>query len=101
MEAGLRTDQRSCPRFPPDTMTKWQIRWIFNRKHLCNKLLSTGASLPRGLNQRDKLAPEARKHAQGGPVAGDPADAAVSLAMRGSALILAAARRCKISRWVK
>src|SRR5947209_2337916 len=42
-------------------MAKWQTRSIFNRKHLCNNLLSTEASLPRGLNERGKLAPEARK----------------------------------------
>src|SRR5260370_26285372 len=43
---------------PPDTVAKWQRRSIFNRKYLCNNLLSTEASLPRGPNERGKDAPD-------------------------------------------
>src|SRR5712692_7556573 len=41
---------------PPDTMAKWQTRSILNRKHLSTDVLRTEASLPRGLNERGKLA---------------------------------------------
>src|SRR5260370_32659326 len=36
---------------PPDTVAKWQRRSTFNHKYLCNRLLSTEASLPRGMVQ--------------------------------------------------